>query len=635
MRPTPALCPIPFVSVCALSVLLFSGVPIEAHAIPGVPKGLPKPPKVKKPKKGERPSTPGPEPEAKPAVAAEPTVDVPAMKDAHRVPVAEGARTIAPAAPTFCRGDFRKWSQSSFSYMSLDRILTVTQYRPGATRYDPLYELYRSGTDLARLACTYPKNREVQAWVASYRQILENELRAPDAVIDEALAQLLTLDKDRVGDLLDRQKSGCGTFVVPEDAKGPSARMRVELICGKGEGWEAHYREAPWLYDGAGEPESALDRAAYLSMIVGGSQNRLGFDVADMAGSGKTFSRYLLVRTDLRDFDRDAVLAEVGAGGLEGFSAVHAQLRVYDLERRVRRTRETVDAAVAKEPALVPILEAADRAAEAWAVERAEHAELWERAQRFEQGWLYKDRAVVDACLGDLGADFSTYARSMKPASKADIHALTLNSTGYMIASAAYRCATEHEETALQGAMARLLHPAPALRGPRADAIVAAMRVVAEQRADGDAPYDPKDMVPFASARDTRVVMTRGLQDSEGSRLGVVSGVRPDGEAVVVEFSAKSARYPVLECVETGIIDGFWMDGSIRYRQKCKVVGYKTETTQIPAVRVRAADAVGIQAGRSLAIRTRKDGFSVPLEAYADAEMTRISAYLGVALPTD
>ncbi|MCA9534663.1 MAG: hypothetical protein R3B40_24760 [Polyangiales bacterium] len=558
------------------------------------------------------------------------------MPDALRLRAANGVRTVAPAAPGFCRPGFEPLEAREARENKLRDVLNLRRLAEGgSTNFKPAHDL-GDLTFAARFACSFPRDAHQQAWLAAYRQLLVNETDMPDTALDALLGYALTAS-DRRAELRCAGYAQDTTMPAPERAARSAVGM---FVCGN-RGVQAD-EMLYWLDRAEALPDELLraalvwnvaswDRAPYARPL--GSAGIAPDDLLrdqELAG-------WVQVRHDGLALDPRAFEQALSASRLDETERVFARVQFFRTKRLAQLHDTAFRALGARVPELLPMVTTLGEAAfTEWTRAHTENRAAMEQAFEFELRLAQGGPGAVRGCAPELRRAWHDYLEGQRPASPEDVEASVDTPAGSVLAAAYYRCELEAGERAHAVALAQLLQPAQTQRGPRVAALNAVRRAAAVAVRDNPRfPYTARGLRPFALMRDG-VSWVRDVGDYSSSVVeGVVATLTPRGEDVRVTFRTQRVELPVLQCTETNRIHRILPDGTIQYRRNCVQTGTRLVDVTPPAGLVHRDFAAGIAVGHALRAyqgSSNEDVRTVPLVAYADGGATRPAAYLGVTL---
>lgn len=178
-------------------------------------------------------------------------------------------------------------------------------------------------------------------------------------------------------------------------------------------------------------------------------------------------------------------------------------------------------------------------------------------------------RKPIDACPAGLAAAFDASTAASKPRTVKELQRVLADPRTQLLGRALTLCDKDRPQ---RNAMrAEFIARTSVEIGPRHAALLAARR--------GSSPLPP---TPKRKANAT----------------ATVAGVAARGDKSIVRFAPIIKMVPIERCRDTNQADGFNRDGSIRYRERCKVIRREKRSREPLSIVVDSADTAQLKPGR-------------------------------------
>ncbi|MGM0558499.1 MAG: hypothetical protein ACQEVA_19090 [Myxococcota bacterium] len=569
-------------------------------------------------------------PEPKPPMKK--TANVPALPADAKIEPAPGARTVEAGEPDFCNGDFDEATKRTAE--NADSLAKMLEK-----------ELDYVQQDWAELACTFGTNENMQAWVASFKQRLVNLNGMPEWALSEHLNYHLTRSSADVSDERDAHDA-CEVapredLAIPMDVQ-INDMMRA-FYCG---GLASSHRTPAhaWFYDRKAEPAGPLERAAFVASVLGKAES-FEADLGDLKGDDEQLAEFIFVRNDWVAMDDAEFKEALGQKDLDAYERWHALNQYFGAKRRGQQLAMGYEALGEQLGLFSEVTTKVPEAAfSEWSSEYDANKALVDSALEVERAWMAEDRSVLDGCHTRLRTEFSKFIKSKNPESKNDVQNLATSPIGYVALTALFRCEQENGNEHRAQALGRLVDESAKWRGPRTQALLSAYKTIA---ASESKRFDVDPLLPFIQSggrgglwstnRNWDYQTGVGAPNYQAYANGVIAKIEEQGDLRKVSFEQTTYSYPIIKCKEVTprVIERIKPDGSIVYREDCRVTGNKEVEETPEPVLMEPALVEGMEPGhflRALKLETDAGKMAYPLAHYTSPDKETLISYYGILL---
>jgi hypothetical protein len=570
-------------------------------------------------------STPARSTPATPTEAIPEGVTIPAMPEELKVKPAPAVRTVTPHQPGFCRGSFKPIRKRvAESASQLKRFIKKPQYSMGK---------------MPRFACSYPKDKKAQVWLAAFEQQIVNETGMPQWALDDYLSYYLTRSATEVDRELGELKTAdCPGFEnTSSDSRIDKTRKNAlrGLFCGYARSLGGGIA---WFYDRTPQPGDILFRSAALVQYF----KKANTDEADLARNGGQLVEYIFFKDDIKENDEAAFRQAIDKTKLTPAQR-HLALRHYFTARlNLKRIAQAYERLAKKNAVFAKIIgPVPSKGFTSWVDEYKQNREMVETVLATETAWLAEDTAQLAKLSQKLRRLFTAYVRSKKPQSQQDVKRIALSPIGYITLTAIYRCAKATGNDYRADALGRLVADSAKWRGPRTAAAMEVYKLLATDKPKG-LRLEPR--LPFSASKRAKTVFATGAWDYQaGAKAprhqkfasGVVKAIEHEGDRAKILFRQGTVEYPIIRCKKDRplVIERIDRDGKIHYHKTCRQVGKQREKRTVKPILIDKELAKSIKAGnyiRAMVDAATKERLAYPVELFKSKEQDQLLSYYGI-----
>ncbi len=491
--------------------------------------------------------------------------------------------------------------------------------------------------DAAAVLCMSPDDPAVQEQAGYLYQVWANLTGLPPEQIDGLLTELVpNFGRDYEAAM----KEACNK--APSFDEGTSERdlafaegKRESIGCGNPSYlpyWVdlGTYPDLTWWMDEGEDVPSELLRSAVVRNCL---PDRKELGVQEIA-------HYAVCGLDGRALDTQALEQEIAA--LPALLKAHARMQHGAVKRLVARYETEALARAKDDPAWQTLLfDAPAKGWASWAGMYALNKQAIDDALAYERLYDEPGRPRAKGCFKDAFKSFQNHATSAKPKTREDVIRGMTDEAGAIVLGRLVACTDAEQDIGARNFYQTLLGHAAEARGPRWAAYAAVMRAFGEIKTANPAfPAEPgyfnvrDDSGPFVGGGGGDLAKL----DPTNDLGGVVKKLHKLDGGYRIEFKTDRWKERQWDCVSTGVLRGFYADGTPYYEQNCKDRGMEWVESKHEEVWIRAELAGGIAPGTFLiSASTTADRHgdawdSLPFEVWKDKEREKLVAFYGVEL---